>query len=314
MVKFLSCFAAGCVFMSSVFAETINCDADPVNNCCNSSGDEWCLVYTGSSSGGSSGGSSDGSSGGGLSGGSSSGGSGGKAPVTGLIFPSNGELGWKETVRFKFTNPLFIQPATYIWKINLRQHAGYYTTFFWGNDGEFGGDYYGFHPYPNPPPSGSAHDWSVAASFTDKRGSQVEYGRWHTQVARVHPDGRKFEFYYDWPDRTKVIVQNFWPWEANGKDIPANPVLTFGDAPWKQNEEACSCTLRGLQVYLSLLNMKDIESELEQPGSVVRPWYLNINPMPDDISDKSGNGHDPVWHSSNRPGLYLVDPEIILSP
>lgn len=41
------------------------------------------------------------------------------------------------TVRFRFTNPLAIYPATDIWQLNPRSQAEYYTTFFWGNDGEF---------------------------------------------------------------------------------------------------------------------------------------------------------------------------------
>ena len=35
--------------------------------------------------------------------------------------------------------------------------------------------------------------------------------------------------------------------------------------------------------------------ELAVPGSVRRPWYLNLNPTPGDVTDKSGNGHHPSW-------------------
>ena len=55
--------------------------------------------------------------------------------MTGLDFP--GSAATSGTVRFRFTNPLAIYPATYMWRVKPRQQNGYYTTFFWGNDGEF---------------------------------------------------------------------------------------------------------------------------------------------------------------------------------
>jgi hypothetical protein len=33
-------------------------------------------------------------------------------------------------------------------------------------------------------------------------------------------------------------------------------------------------------------------------------WYLNINPTPTDITDKSGKGHNPSWVGSERPALF----------
>ena|SRR5688572_23130579 len=56
----------------------------------------------------------------------------------GLDFP--GSAATEGTVRFRFTRPLAIYPATYIWKVYPRSQPHYYTAFFWGNDGEFGWD------------------------------------------------------------------------------------------------------------------------------------------------------------------------------
>ena len=34
------------------------------------------------------------------------------------------------------------------------------------------------------------------------------------------------------------------------------------------------------------------------------PWYLNMNPSPSDISDKSGRGNNPAWVGTERPTLW----------
>ena len=62
--------------------------------------------------------------------------------------------------------------------------------------------------------------------------------------------------------------------------------------------------IRGMQFYNSLLTLPQIDSELAAPGSAVRPWYLNLNPTPADISDKSGSNHHPVWEGADRPALW----------
>ena len=236
--------------------------------------------------------------------------------TTGLDFPGSG---WNGTMRFKFSNPLAIYPATYIWKVYPRQQKSYYTTFFWGND-DGGGDldtfwwddghsnsYYGAHPYPNWPDE-STHRWEIA---TDRGGdfvsSQlVQYNRWYTQalVAWVGADGRKHTvFYWDLPDTTRVVTHVT---DADyGNKTPPAPALTFGDAPWNPGEEIMNGVLRGIQVYSAQLSMSDILSELNAPMTTSLGaqsiWYLNVNPTPGDISDKSGRGHHPNWVGNNRP-------------
>jgi hypothetical protein len=241
----------------------------------------------------------------------------GGGALTGLNFPSNGST--SSDVRFRFTGanlqPMY--PATYIWRVNLRQQAGYYTTFFWGPDGPFTGtSYYGAHPYPDgePKPSSTAHKWELSILGSDYvndangHSTQLGYGVWRTQALRVYDDGsaKQHEFYWDLPDTSKVI--RVTTYRGYGSTAPANPALTFGDAPWAIGTERLSGVLRGIQLYSSALPLNDIAAEVNNPlstsagsGSI---WYLNLNPTPSDISDKSGKGHHPSWATSARPGLW----------
>jgi len=82
----------------------------------------------------------------------------------------------------------------------------------------------------------------------------------------------------------------------------------FGDAPWEPGKELCSCILRGIQIYSSRLSLDDIQSEIASPLSTpagsMSIWYLNLNPTPTDITDKSGLGNNPEWVGSGRPILW----------
>jgi hypothetical protein len=237
--------------------------------------------------------------------------------TTGLDFPSNGET--SADVRFRFTgaNLLPMYPATYVWRVRPKQQSGYYTTFFYGQiDGGFiATAYYGAHPYPdNGLETGRTHKWELSINgldvTTDANGNatQVVYGAWKTQALRVVDNGsaRVHEFYWDLPDATKVIRVNTG--REYGQNPPFTPALTFGDAPWSVGFERLSGVLRGLQIYSTALSLADILAEVDAPLSTVAGnsniWYLNINPKPDDISDKSGRGHHPAWVGSARPKLW----------
>jgi hypothetical protein len=235
------------------------------------------------------------------------------AQAFGLDFP--GSAATSGTIRFRFTNPLAIYPATYIWKVMPRQQNGYYTAFFWGNDGPFywgptsPDTYYGAHPYPSPPPNGSAHKWEISVYGDDYVSSQnVEYNRWHTQALRVWSDGagKHHEFYWDLPDTSRVIRVDV-P-SGYGNIMPPSPALTFGDAPWNQSNEIMNGVMRGFQIYSVTLTLNDVLAEIKSPRSTSNGashiWYLNLNPTPSDISDKSGSGHNPSWVGGERPRLW----------
>lgn len=247
-------------------------------------------------------------------GGSDSGGGGGAASGSGsgngLDFL--GSAATAGTVRFQFASPLAIYPATYVWRLYPRQQNGYYTTFFWGNNGSFlwnqgsADSYYGAHPYPQPPPGGSSHKWEIAVGGGDILSAEnVVYDTWYTQVFRAWSDGagKHHEFYWNWPDTSKVVRRTEPATYGNAN--PPAPVLVFGDAPWNPSNEILNGILTGIRVYSSLLSLADITAEVNSPLSssagAASIWYLNMNPTPQDISDKSGKGNNPAWVGSGRP-------------
>jgi hypothetical protein len=232
----------------------------------------------------------------------------------GLDFPGSDTT--TKTIRFRFRNPLAIYPATYIWKVKPRRQNGYYTTFFWANDGEFnwGGVYgadtfYGAHPYPSGGPNSSTHKWEIAAWAQDFLSAEnVVYDVWYTQALRVWSDssGKHHEFYWDLPNTSRVIRVDL-PRDY-GNIYPPNPALTWGDAPWAPSQEIMNGVIRGIQIYSATLSVNDILTEAANPRSTnagsSNIWYLNLDPTPTDISDKSGAGHHPEWVGTERPRLW----------
>lgn len=243
----------------------------------------------------------------------------GGATITGLDFPSNGQT--SQDIRFRFTGSTLvpIYPATYIWRVKPRLQSGYYTTFFWGQidgDGAFiATAYYGAHPYPdNGLDTGRTHSWEISIDGLDLtndangNNTRVSYDRWYTQALRVYDDGtvKRHEFYWNLPDTSRVIRTTVD--RSYGNSPPFTPALTFGDAPWSIGKERLSGVLRGLQIYAAALSVNDIVSEVGAPLSTAAGnssvWYLNLNPTPSDISDKSGRGHHPSWVGSGRAALW----------
>jgi hypothetical protein len=259
--------------------------------------------------------------------------------ATGLSFPSNGDAPSGAFVAFQFTSPhLNGLPmwgadgggVTYIWKYKPRQQAGYYVTFWWSNNGTFEWNagkpdsYYGAHPYPRGGGAGtSTHDWEIggldygADFITTQSGASksVVKDRWYTQALRitVNGDGTKTaRFYIDLPSTAPSdVIQVTSPAYFGTKPPPA-PALTFGDSPWFANyqHERLSGVLRGIKIFNKVLSEGDVLAEAASDALVTgqgtaNVWYMNINPTPSDISDKSGRGHHPVWaEPSNRAALW----------
>jgi len=247
----------------------------------------------------------------------------GQSGISGLDFPGNG--GVHTTMRFRFYNPLPIYPATYIWRAYPRQQNGYYTTFFWGNDNGCGcisdftwdngqaNTFYGTHPYPYP--NTWNHKWEIATDggLDWLSNEDIVYDRWYTQALVTWADSQGYKhttFYWDLPDTTKVLDYStlYGAGPTYGNKYPPYPALNFGDAPWNQGHEVYDGILRGIQIYSARLSLADIQSEANAPLSTAAGasgiWYLNLNPTPADISDKSGTGHNPSWVGSERPALW----------
>lgn len=260
---------------------------------------------------------------------------------TGLDFPGSVAVQnmpgpYPRTMRFKFTDPHLNglpiygpngRGVTYIWRAFPRQQPGYYTAFFWGNDdgrndigtflwadgGRAADTYYGAHPYPRGGGNATLHDWEIALEQGDPVNGAVQYGRWHTQALRVWADAqgnKHHEFYWDLPNTDAAHrVERISP-ASYGNRLPPAPALTWGDAPWQPSNEVWSGVLRGFQIYDTALSLPDILSEVAAPRSTAAGqgalWYLNLNPTPGDIADKSGRGHHPAWVGPLRPTLYTT--------
>ena len=206
-------------------------------------------------------------------------------------------------------NPFPIYDATYIFKVYPREKTSehgdflYYTTFFWGNDGRFDWDngnantYYGMHPYPVPAPTGPGQ-WEISVNGNDfVSDTEVEWNRWHTQAIRVWRESSSIthhEFYWDWPDRSKVIEETVDD-PAWAKKNPPTPAIVIGQAPDFNGQswggypgwEEFNGIIRGIQIYSGLLSLSDIQAEIDVPKSTTAGqnliWYLNTDPRPGDV-------------------------------
>jgi hypothetical protein len=247
-----------------------------------------------------------------------------KAPgpqARGLDFP--GSAGVRRTMRFRFLDPLPMYPATYLWRALPRRQPGYYTAFFWGNDdgkgtldtflwapGRVADSYYGAHPYPDARPLGDTHQWEISIEQEDTVNGAVDHGRWHTQAFTAWADllGKHHEFHWDLPLRDTCRMVEHRADRSWGDRRPPVPALTWGDAPWAPGKEVWSGVLRGLQIYSARLSAEEIGAELERPLSTPEGarsiWYLNLDPVPGDIADRSGRNHHPEWVGDERPGLW----------
>jgi hypothetical protein len=261
----------------------------------------------------------------------------GSSTSTGLDFPSNGQAPANAFVAFQFLNPqsngLPIwgpggQGVTYIWKYRPRQQTGYYATMWWSHNGNFDPSaFYGAHPYPRTD-SGSYvdHNWEIAGmggpyDFTNTLSGSpklVVKDVWYTQALRVirNPDGSKTaRFYINLPSTasSEIIQASAGSWW--GDTTPPSPALTFGDSPWyaQYGHERLSGVLRHVKIFNKALSESDLLAEANSDSLVTTEgqanvWYMNINPTPSDISDKSGRGHNPVWASSERAQLWSGTP------
>jgi len=256
------------------------------------------------------------------------------SPSYGLEWPGDGSV----RRMLYWHNPFPIYDATYVFKVYPRKKTSgtilYYTTFFWGNDGRFDWDngndnsYYGAHPYPIPAPGGPGQ-WEIAVWGGDYvTGREVQWGRWYTQVFRAwreSPYITHHEFYWDWPDTSKVISQTVQDPNWAHKDPPI-PAIVIGQAPdfngasWGgyPGWEEFDGIIRGIQIYSGLLSMADLQSEINAPQSTTAGqnliWYLNTDPRPGDVADKKGRGtsHNPLW--AGTPAFEWTDQSTDATP
>ena len=96
-------------------------------------------------------------------------------------------------------------------------------------------------------------------------------------------------------------------------------MFSIGSSPWRDNsgggdgitDESPGCSMRGIKLFNAGMTIGDIALEdasglntAVTAAGIASTWYMNMNPTPSDVSDKSGAGHSPSWANANRPTLY----------
>jgi hypothetical protein len=190
----------------------------------------------------------------------------------GLDWPGTGAIRRMLYWANPHTNGLPIYDATYIFRVYPRKKQcgspascygcpgcdnGYWTTFFWGNNGTFAWDggtanaYYGAHPYPGcggGAPIGT-QAWEISAqshdcmntngatSCGDSGCGEVDWDRWYTQAFVASASGTTYthKFYFDitagaGEPASRTITYVFT--NPNWLDgLPPSPALVVGQAP-----------------------------------------------------------------------------------
>ena len=169
----------------------------------------------------------------------------------------------------------------------------------------------------------SGHDYLASPGGA---GVLVVDGRWYSQARSAGPDilNTRHRYYIDQGvNSSQVIEQSILT--AMIPAAGATPAFYFGCSDWRSglggggagtNDETPAGIHRGYQLYnaeltaaqilaLSAFNYdSEVLSYCGANGLTSSLWYLNMNPTPTDITDKSGNGRNPTWANSNRPTLY----------
>ena len=62
--------------------------------------------------------------------------------------------------------------------------------------------------------------------------------------------------------------------------------------------------LVGAEIDVAGNTIEGFAQAIVDPLSVSGIFYLNLNPTPDDITDKSGQGNHPTWFTAERASLW----------
>lgn len=125
-------------------------------------------------------------------------------------------------------------------------------------------------------------------------------------------------YYVDLSDTSKKIVRKQSSTLARN---PATPQFSFGSSEWRDNQggagvtdEASSGRYRNAKIFNNAaLSASDLVTESNgttnaalTSAGISSLWYSNISWTPDDISDKSGAGHNPAWVNANHGTLWVA--------
>lgn len=257
-------------------------------------------------------------------------------PQTGLTFPVNYTANSDIRLRWDGADmvPRFLH--TVIWKARHVQQDGFYAWAWhtladgtWG----FGTAWpYGTHPYPatgavdgNGYSTGGTGDtgevhYHEIANGGDKLASDGGSGLlvvkdvWLSQARTCEQVGSDYVHRY-WPDIDgNPSFSIVWTVPTSTYPAPGTHMFCFGASPWSQyafdttaTQESPAGDFRHFMMYDRALSLTEIQAKLAMTTDDTTDadvWYCNLNPTPTDISDKSGQGHDPTWDNSNRPTLW----------
>lgn len=169
--------------------------------------------------------------------------------------------------------------------------------------------------------AGHALDYLVSTANAGATGTTVVKNVWYTQVRRVHlatygPCNGQYQhdYYFDYSrDTTKVIHHCTPTGELTAPSGTAR--FYFGGSLWQanspssgKNDETLAGKLRCVEQYDAALSDADVATEAatctnsaSSTAGIAHLWYANADPIPSDVTDKSGAGHDPSWATANRP-------------
>lgn len=130
-----------------------------------------------------------------------------------------------------------------------------------------------------------------------------------------------------WPDVVGAPTNYFERIvSATGFPTPSNPAFYWGTSDWRSglggggataNDETPNGKIRGLVIVpsgaltdtqLGGISACDTNAAVLAylAGQGLSSWYVNMNPTPTDVNDKSGAGHNPTWANALRPSLFTL--------
>lgn len=250
------------------------------------------------------------------------------ATISGLHWNVDNNAG-NSDVRLVWGTPPPRWPLTILYKYSPHPHNDYYAVFWYTSDDEnySGQSYYnGGTPYPLGG-SGSTHYWEIAHDGTDSYTDLVVKDVWYPQAFSSQLDiSGDLQYVYYWAvdsGTTSTWTQTAsttagalsacactaTTWSGGGY------VIELGASPWRRdavgsgtNDETLYGVIRDIQIFDTVLSASEIATEMATESNAAitevgqrHLWYSNMDPIPTDVTDKSGSGNDPTWANANRP-------------
>jgi len=240
------------------------------------------------------------------------------------------QLVWNQTLSGA-TVPAASEGLIFVWwsRPLAMQQSFWSGLFHAAYSDDFGTDvqplrYMGMHPYPVPPNGPATENpWEISAmggdNYINDQSAQANISEWdrkYWHVGLCVPNGGDVDyyFYYDYGN----LPARYIPVLEDDKSDPtaANRAIIQGDAPWNIGNERFNGALSTPHVMVvgalsvsAMLAIADTAiADPFDPSLDELTWYVNPYPTSNsDISDKSGNGNDPIWvigEEETTPALY----------